>query len=139
MDERAEQPGCACAEFVDKIFAAFRAHDLFSDAQEDPFDLFVQLGAVGDDQDAGIGHMLVDPFGEPDHRQALAAALRVPDDAALATAHALLGRDDAEVLMRTTHFLDAMIEDDKVVDDLKQPLWEQNCVRWRSSLFAISG
>ena len=49
-------------------------------------DLLVQLVAVGDDGDAGVGVVLQDPFGQQHHDDALAAALGVPDDAALASA-----------------------------------------------------
>jgi hypothetical protein len=40
--------------------------------------------AIGDNQHPGIGDVLANPLRQPDHDQALAAALRVPDDAALA-------------------------------------------------------
>ena len=53
---------------------------------EDPLDLFVQLVAVGDDGDAGVGVVLQNPLGQQHHDDAFAAALRVPDDAALASA-----------------------------------------------------
>ncbi len=62
--------------------------------------------------------MLADPLGQPDHGQAFAAALGVPDDAAFAALHAGLRRLHAEVLVVAADFLDARIEDDEIVDDL---------------------
>ena len=66
--------------------------------------------------------MLANPFGEPDHRQAFAAALRVPDDAALAPPHVILRGLDAEVLIVPAEFLGARIEDDEVVNDFEEAL-----------------
>ena len=53
------------------------------DLGEDALDLLVQLVAVGDDGDAGVRVVLQNPLGQQHHDDALAAALRVPDDAAL--------------------------------------------------------
>ena len=65
---------------------------------------------------------LTDPLGQPDHGQAFAAALGVPDDAAFAALHTGLRRLYAEVLVVAADLLDARIEDDEIVDDLQQPL-----------------
>ena len=59
--------------------------DILPDALENLLDLLVQLGAVGNDQHAAAGNALADPLRQPDHDQALAAALGVPENAALAT------------------------------------------------------
>ena len=66
--------------------------------------------------------MFANPLRQPDHGQALAAALGVPDDAALMALHVGLGLPYAEVLVMAAGLLDARIEDDEVVDDLKQAL-----------------
>lgn len=66
--------------------------------------------------------MLADPLRQPDHRQALAAPLGVPDDAALAPPHMFCRSAHAEVLVVATCLFGAGIEDDKIVDDLEQPL-----------------
>ena len=77
----------------------FVRYNLLVDALEDLFDLLVEFGAVGDDQNAGVRDVLANPLGEPDHGQALAGALRVPDDAALAALHVLLRGAHAEILV----------------------------------------
>ena len=64
--------------------------------------------------------MLHQPLGEQHHEDALAAALRVPDDAALALPNALLRRLHARELMRARHLLDAVVEDDEVADQVEQ-------------------
>ena len=71
----------------DQVRAAAGAVDLLVHALEDLLDLLVQLGAVGDHQHPGIGDILADPLRQPHHGQRLAAALGVPDDAALAPLH----------------------------------------------------
>ena len=50
---------------------------------ENALDLFIQFIAVGDDRDTGVRIVLQNPFGQQHHDDALAAALGVPDDAAL--------------------------------------------------------
>ena len=84
------------------------------------FDLLVEFVAVGDDEDAGLGIVFQQPLGEQHHEDALAAALRVPDDAALALADAFLRRLHARELMRARHFLGAAVEDDEVADEVEQ-------------------
>src|SRR5262249_7872008 len=88
----------------------------------DAFDLLVELVAVRDDRDARVGVVLQDPLREEHHDDALPAALRVPDDAALALPRVLLRSLDAEVLVCARHLLDATIEDDEVLDELEEPL-----------------
>ena len=46
----------------------------------------------------------------------------MPDDAALTSLDVYLGRSYAEVLIVTADLLDAPVEDDEVVHDLKEPL-----------------
>ena len=122
LDERADQPVTAGLERVHQVRAAAGAADALADALEDLLDLFVQLGAVGDDQHAAVRHALADPLGQPDHRQALAAALRVPDDAALAPPDARLRRPHPEVLIVAASLADAGVEDGEVVRRLQQAL-----------------
>ena len=122
MDEGADQPGRGGVELDDEVLSACRAVDLFVDAFEDVLNLLVQFGAVGDDQDTRIAHVLANPARQPDHSQAFAAALRMPDNATLALPYAFLRRTHAEVLVGATELLHAPIEDDKVVNDLQQTL-----------------
>ena len=89
---------------------------------EDALDLFVQLVAVGDDGDAGVRVVLQNPLGEQHHDDALAAALRVPDDAALLLAHVRLRGLDAEILVRARQLLHAAVEEHEVVHQLDQPV-----------------
>ena len=105
-----------------QVGAAGGAVDLLVDAVEDALDLLVEFGAVGDQQDPGVGLVLAEPLGQPDHRQGLARALGVPDDAALALGDPRLSGLDAEVLVVAAGLLDAGVEDHEVVDDLQQPL-----------------
>src|SRR5690606_25052276 len=79
-----------------------------------------ELGAVGDEEYARIRLVLADPLGEPHHREALAGSLGVPDDAALALGDTRLRGLDAEVLVVTWALLDALVEDDEVMDQLEE-------------------
>ena len=83
--------------------------------------------------------VLADPLGEPDHRQALAAALGVPDDAALAPPHALLRGADAEVLVVAADLLDAGVEDDEVVDQLEEALLVAELAQLRAVERVVAG
>src|SRR6185437_9649466 len=65
--------------------------------------------------------MLQQPLGEQHHQDALAAALGVPDDAALALADALLRGLHAEELVWPRNLLLTGIEDDEVADQVEQP------------------
>ena len=83
--------------------------------------------------------MLANPLGQPDHGQAFATALGVPDDAALAALHAGLRRLHAEVLVVAADLLDARVEDDEIVDDLKQPLLAAELAQLREQRIVASG
>ena len=123
MDQRADEPGCGRVEPVDQVLTTRGAIDIFIDAQKDTFDLLIQLCPVGDDQDAGVLYVLAHPFGQPDHGEALAAALGVPDDAALAFSHPPLGGFHAEILVVAADLLDAGVEGDEVVNEFQQTLF----------------
>ena len=98
VHQRAYQGLLGAVQLVDQIRAAGGAVDGLIDALEHLFDLFVQFGAVGDDQHPRALAVLAYPFGQPDHDQRLAAALGVPDDAALAAADEILRGLDAKIL-----------------------------------------
>ena len=86
-------------------------------------DLLVELGAVGDDEHAAVNSLeFADPLRQPHHREALPAALGVPDDPAFAAADVLPGRPHAEVLVVTADLLGAGVEDHEVVDQFEQAL-----------------
>ena len=117
------QPLALLCEDADEVGAALRAVDLLADTEEDLLDLVVEFGSVGYEQDAGARDVLADPFCEPDHDQALSTALGMPYDPALAPFDALLCGPDPEILVVPTGLLDPCIEDDEVVDDLKQAVF----------------
>ena len=64
--------------------------------------------------------MLPNPFGEPDHDQAFAAALGVPDDAAFALSREWLGGSHAEILVVPAKLLHPGVENDKIVDQFQK-------------------
>jgi hypothetical protein len=105
VHQGAQQPGGGGVELADQVGAAGGAVDGFVYPLKDAFDLLVQFGAIGDDEDAGVGLVFANPFGQPHHGQAFARALGVPDDAALALLDAGLGGFDAEVLVMAAGFL----------------------------------
>ncbi|OPX77291.1 MAG: hypothetical protein A4E45_02119 [Methanosaeta sp. PtaB.Bin039] len=94
-------------------------------------DLAVQVGAVGDDDHSGIGQLL--PSSQlhcrPEHSQALAAALPVPDHSSLSVlfSHALYGLVDRPELLVFGNLLDHSVllsfEDHEVLDEVKQVLF----------------
>ena len=122
VDERRHQPLGALVEHAYQVAAAPGAMDLLAHAPEDLLYLLVQLGAVGDDEHPAVRHVLADPLRQPDHGQALPAALGVPDDAAFPAPHVRLRRPHPEVLVVPARLLHAGVEHDEVVDDLEQPL-----------------
>src|SRR5262249_26146232 len=90
VDEGAQQARFGSAELAHQVAAAASAVDSLSRLGEDSLDLFVQLVAIGDDSHAGVGVVLQNPLAQQHHDDALATALGVPDDAALATLDVLL-------------------------------------------------
>ena len=122
VNQRADEPLLALVQGVEQIRAAAGSVDLLVDAVEDLLDLFIKLGAVGDQQDPRIVLVLADPLRQPHHRQGLARALGVPDDAALALGDPLLRSLHAEELVVASRLLDARVEDHEVVDHLQQPI-----------------
>ena len=109
-------------ELVHQIAPAAGALNGLARLGEDAFNLFVQLVAVRDDDYAGVGIVLQYPLGQHHHDDAFAAALGVPDDAALAFLHMLLRCFDAEILVHARQLLPAAIEEHEVVYQFKQPL-----------------
>ena len=90
VDQRAQQSRLGLAELVHQVAAAAGALDGLARLGENPLDLLVQFVAIGDDDDAGVRVVFQNPLGQQHHDDALAAALRVPDDAALLLADVLL-------------------------------------------------
>ena len=121
VNERADQRLGGVAKRLRQIGSALRAVDVLVHTLEDHLDLLVKLGAVGDDEDPAV-HVpeFTDPLRQPHHREALPAALGVPDDPAFATADVLPGLLHAEVLVVPADLLDAGVEDHEVVDEFEQ-------------------
>ena len=121
VDQRTEQARFGLAELAHQVATAASAFDRLASLGEHPLDLFVQLVAVGDDGDAGVGIVLQNPPGEQHHDDALAAALRVPDDAAFPFARVCLRSLDSEILVGARQLLHA-VEEDEVVHQLDEPV-----------------
>ena len=122
VHQRAEQARRGLAELGHQVASAAGAGHGMTGSDENAFDLFVQFVAVGDDHHAGIGLVLQNPLGQQHHDDALAAALGMPDDAALAAVDMRLRRLDAEILVHARQLFHAAIEQHKVVHQLDQPL-----------------
>src|SRR5713101_2716494 len=122
VHQRAEQARLGLAELTHQIAAVACALDGFARLREDTLDLLVQLVAIRDDGDAGVGVVLQDPLGEQHHHDALAAPLRVPDDSALPVARMRLRGLDAEILVSARQLLPSAVEDHEVVHQFDQPV-----------------
>ena len=88
---------------------------------ENTFELFVQFITVGDDRHAGVRVVFQNPLGQQHHHDAFAAALRVPDDAALAFVYVLLGSFGAEILVHARQLFHSAVKEHEVVRQLDQP------------------
>ena len=95
--------------------AALCARDVFVGTTENPLNLFVEFGAVSDDEHACTRVGFEDRFCEPDHRETFPTALGVPDDAAFPAVYAFLRCFHTEELVVSADFLDVSVEDDEVV------------------------
>src|SRR5262249_13219420 len=62
------------------------------------------------------------PFGKQHHNNALAAALRMPNDAALISIDTFLSLLDAKILVHPRELLHATVEEHKIVQQLDEPL-----------------
>ena len=121
VDQGTQQARRGLPKLLHQVAAAAGAFDRFACIVEDALDLFVQFVAVGDDGDARVGIVFQDPLGQQNHDDALAAALRVPDDAALSLTDMLLRGFDAKILMSARQFLDA-VEQNEVVHQFEQAI-----------------
>ena len=122
VDERTQEARFGLAELAHQVVAAAGAVDGLARLGEDSLNLFVQFVPIGDDGHARVGVVLQDPPSQQYHDDALATALGVPDDAALATLDMLLRGFDAEILVHARQLLHAAVEQHKVVHQLDQPI-----------------
>src|SRR5260370_10394645 len=95
----------------------------FADIAEDAFDLLIQFVPVSNYQYTGVRLILKNPLRQKHHNDALAATLRVPDDAAFVTVDMRLYRFDAEILMHPWHLFYSAIEEHKVVNQFDQTIF----------------
>ena len=124
MYQRAQKTVIESVHAFKQIFSALSADDILIHTLVILFDLLIQFLAVGNDQYTRIGIILQNPLGEPHHRQTLAAALGMPNDAAvLLVRQTMLRPLDGIVLIIAADLFDALIEDYKVVDQIKETLF----------------
>ena len=121
MNQRTDQPGRRVVERADQVGTALGPVDVFINTVKDRFDLLVEFRTVGDDQDASIFDVFANPLGQPDHRQAFAGPLCMPDNSALTSADELLRGPDSEVLIGSAQLLNSRVKHDVVVDDFQKP------------------
>ena len=122
VDQGTDEARLGLAEETYEVASAGGALNGFTNGGEHAFDLFIEFVAVGDDDDPGAGQVFQYPSGEQHHDDALAAALGVPDNAALAFAHVALGGLDAEILVDARQFFNAAIEEHEIVQQFDEPL-----------------
>ncbi len=134
--DQGEDVALVAAQKLLQMLAALRLHRLaqlrqFAAGGEGPGDLAVEFGAVGDDEKGPVARLLAQNLaGEEQHRQALARALRVPEDAEPAlvlgdVVDRLQRAIDAEQLVGLRQLLDqaelALLEGDEILDKVEKP------------------
>jgi len=133
---RGDNVGALRVDELDQMPTRVGLLDRLAARLEGAVDLLVEVNAVGDEHDARVGDGGVqrERLGQHHHRQRLAAAGRVPDDAAGALPlrvemrHAVERRLDGEVLLVAGDLLHPAVEDDEPVDKLQQALWVKQAV-----------
>ena len=105
-------------QLAHQVPSAAGAADGLTSVGEHPFDLLIQLVAVGDDRHPRLWVVLQNPLGQQHHQDAFTRPLCVPDDAALALLHMLLRGLDAEILVHAGQLFDAALKQHKVVHQL---------------------
>ena len=124
MYQRAQKTVIENVQAFKQIFSTLSADDILIHTLVILFDLLIQFLAVGNNQYTRIGIILQNPLGEPHHCQTLAAALGMPNDAAaLLVRQTMLRPLDGIVLIIAADLFDALIEDYKVVDQIKETLF----------------
>ena len=87
VHQRAQQAWRRLTELGHQVAAALASGDGDARTREHALDLFIQLVAVRDDGNTAVGIVFQNPLRQQHHHDALAAALRVPNDSALLSAH----------------------------------------------------
>jgi len=120
VNQGADQPRVMGMQPSHQIGPALGAQDLLLHPAKYLLNLLIKFGAVSDDQHPAVGHIFTDPLGQPDHGQALAAALGMPDDAAIPAVDIGLGSPNTEILVMAAGLLGARIKHHKIVDQLQK-------------------
>src|SRR5262249_13266931 len=122
MNERAHEPRRGGVQRRNKVSTALRAVDAFFYALEHLLNLLVELCAVRDDEHPRILPFLPSPSRKPHHREALARALSVPDDAAFSSPHMFPRRPYTEILIVAADLLRSCVENDEIVNQLQEAI-----------------
>ncbi len=122
LDQRADQRCFGVGQRLGEIGTACGPMDVLPHPLEHTLDLIVEFGAVGDHKHAAVPDLLPDSSRQSHLREALAAALGVPDYPALAALHMRLALLHAEVLVVTADLPDTHVEHHEIVDQFKQAL-----------------
>ena len=120
VHQRAQQTRRGLPQLLHQVAPAAGALDRFAGFVEDTLDLFVQFVAVGDDQHPRVRLVLQNPLGQQHHHDALAAALGVPEDAALVGVDVRLRGLESEILVHARQLLLAAVEQDEIVHQFDQ-------------------
>ena len=118
VHQRTQQPGRGLTQLAHQVPPAAGAANGLASVGEHPFDLLIQLVAVGDDRHPRLWVVLQNPLGQQHHQDAFTRPLCVPDDAALALPYILLRSLDAEILVHAGQLFDAALKQHKVVHQL---------------------
>ncbi len=122
VNQRAQQARRGLSELSHQVASAAGALDGFAGVGEDAFDLLVQLVAVGNDHHARMRLVLQNPLGQQHHHDTFAAALGMPDNAALVRIDMCLRRFDTEILMHARQFFLSGIEQHEVMHQFNEPV-----------------
>src|SRR5690606_31296195 len=98
----------------------FGAVNVFSYTSEYFLNLFIQFGAISDDEDTAVIHVFQYPFGQPYHRGAFATTLCMPENTTFSSFDKLLCGSYTHVLVRPTNLLDASVKYDILVHKLQE-------------------
>ena len=120
MNKRTYQPLVGPVQSVHKIGTGIRAINLFINALVDFFHLIIQFVTIGNNKDSCIWIVCQYPLGKPYHCESFAAALGVPDNAALLFGKFHLRLFYTEELIMAANFLFAFVKHYKVMDKIKE-------------------
>src|SRR5690554_763973 len=121
--QRADEPWRITVELLNKIASAFGSVDILIHTPVNFLNLFVQFGAVGNDEHPGIVDVFAYPFGKPYHGQAFTATLGVPDNTAFSSLCMILRSFYTEILVGAAELFHAPVEHNKIMQQLHETLF----------------